>query len=236
MTSLHLGQEYCCTAPLNLYQSAAGDGLVTQAQTGRHLKIIALPTPAAPAWQVCLCEDDYPGWVLPADAAALVPAPVPYQAANPDLATIRAALPQVLAFAQAAMAQPNTYLWGGTVGPDYDCSGLVQAAFAAAGVQLPRDAYQQEHFVTPLHLGDLSAGDLLFFGTRDRTTHVALYWQDGNYIHSSGKDQGRNGIGIDSLTNLQDPISRNYHQQLRGAGRVTQSYQATGQPWGGRER
>ncbi|MEM7648246.1 MAG: NlpC/P60 family protein, partial [Cyanobacteria bacterium P01_A01_bin.70] len=62
------------------------------------------------------------------------------------------------------------------------------------------------------------------------TTHVALYVGQGNYLHSSGRDHGRNGVGIDSIVNLQDPISYFYYRQLRGAGRVTRSYQPLGQP------
>jgi cell wall-associated NlpC family hydrolase len=138
-------------------------------------------------------------------------------------------LPQVIEFAQAAMAVPNEYLWGGTVAPNYDCSGLVQSAFMAAGIQLPRDSYQQEDFTQHIDRADLQPGDLVFFGTPKRTSHVALYIGDGRYIHSSGKDQGRNGIGIDSLDDLSDPVSASYHALLRCFGRVVKSYQPTGQ-------
>src|SRR5690606_22604353 len=46
-----------------------------------------------------------------------------------------------LDFAMAQLGDP--YVWGGT-GPDgWDCSGLTQAAWAAAGVSLPRSSSQQ---------------------------------------------------------------------------------------------
>ena len=63
------------------------------------------------------------------------------------------------------MQRSNYYLWGGTVRPNYDCSGLMQAAFASVGIWLPRDAYQQEGFTQAITIGELATGDLVFFGT-----------------------------------------------------------------------
>ncbi|NJR73980.1 MAG: C40 family peptidase, partial [Scytonema sp. CRU_2_7] len=108
--------------------------------------------------------------------------------------------------------------------PNYDCSGLMQAAFASVGIRIPRDAYQQEAFTQPISIAELQPGDLVFFGTSQKATHVGLYLGDGCYIHSSGKEIGRNGIGIDRLSEQGDKVSQSYYQQLRGAGRVVSSY------------
>jgi hypothetical protein len=225
--------EWICQRPLNLYKTDDLEGLVTQASAGRYLVLVggsqqpktgAEDGAASDAVPVQLCEDDYPGWIRQSDLASLVPAQEPYQPVRLDRDAIAARLPTVIDFAQTAMAQPNVYLWGGTVGPDFDCSGLMQTAFAAAGIRLPRDSYQQEAFTQPIDWADLLPGDLIFFGTPERTTHVALYLGDGEYLHSSGKEQGRNGIGIDSLTDLSHPVSQTYHRQLRRAGRVMASY------------
>jgi cell wall-associated NlpC family hydrolase len=132
-------------------------------------------------------------------------------------------LPKVIAFTQAAMEVPNYYLWGGTVAPNYDCSGLMQAAFAASGIWLPRDSYQQEAFTQRIVLEELLPGDLIFFGTQ-KVNHVALYLGEGYYIHSSGKEMGRNSIGIDRLSEDGDEISRTYYQRLWSFGRVMSSY------------
>jgi len=220
---------YQCLENLNLYDSPALKDLATQAVAGRQLRILSpLPDasadPTRSAVSVVLCEDDYPGWVAVEDLDLLTVADVPYRAIALSADDIRACLPQVIAFVRQAMARPNHYLWGGTVGPNYDCSGLVQTAFASAGIWLPRDAYQQEAFVQPIDIADLQPGDLVFFGRPDRCTHVGLYLGDGQYIHSSGKDQGRNGIGIDVLSELGDAVSRTYFSQLRGAGRVVACY------------
>lgn len=221
---------YRTTANLNLYKSSACDSLVTQAAIGRYLSPTADPNadsvPEA-AIPVVLVEDDYPGWVAAQDWQWVETIDRPYQAPVLTEAEIRDRLPQVLEFTQAAYQVPNHYLWGGTVAPNYDCSGLMQAAFRSVGIQLPRDAYQQEAFVAAIALEALQPGDLIFFGTPEKATHVALYLGDRRYIHSSGKDQGRNGIGIDLLSAEGDEVSRRYYAQLRGAGRVIASYQPT---------
>lgn len=229
----NFSRQYRCLTNLNLYDSPALEGLATQAAVGRYLRVTSLyweqsrlePSDRPPgAISVRLCEDDYPGWLAVGDLSHLEVAKSAYQAIPYPEPEIRLRVEQVIAFAKAAMAQPNHYLWGGTVAPHYDCSGLVQAAFASTDIWLPRDAYQQEAFVQTIASADLIAGDLVFFGPPVKATHVGIYLGGDRYIHSSGKDQGRNGIGIDSLAASEDPISQAYRAQLRGAGRIVAVY------------
>jgi hypothetical protein len=209
--------QYRTIANLNLYDSPDLTRLATQAAQGRYLQILS----ESPL-KVMTCEDEYPGWLDPNDLQFLAAVATPYQAPIWTEEEIRDRIPEVITFTQAAMAVPNEYLWGGTVAPNYDCSGLMQAAFASVGIRLPRDAYQQEAFLHPVT--ELIPGDLVFFGTPEKATHVGLYLGEQRYIHSSGKDQGRNGIGIDVLSIEGDPVSQNYFAQYRGAARVIQSY------------
>jgi NlpC/P60 family/Bacterial dipeptidyl-peptidase Sh3 domain len=232
IAQLDLTAYYQCQANLNLYDAAELNGLATQAVAGRQLRLVSLPLNEAEevagvAMQVRLCEDDYPGWVALEDIDLLAIADEPYQPLLLSEVEIRARLPKVLDFIYVAMNQPNRYLWGGTVGPNYDCSGLTQTAFASVGIWLPRDAYQQEAFVQPIAIADVEPGDLIFFGQPERCTHVAIALSNEHYLHSSGKDQGRNGIGIDRISADGDVVSQTYYQQLRGAGRVVAGYVPT---------
>ncbi|NEQ28771.1 MAG: C40 family peptidase [Microcoleus sp. SIO2G3] len=223
LATLQTAIEYQCQDNLNLYDSPDLKSLATQAIAGRQLRIVSSPAAAAVAVQ--LCEDDYPGWVAIEDLDLIEPAAESYAAIALDEAEIAARLPQVIAYAEAAMRQPNHYLWGGTIGPNYDCSGLMQAAFLAAGIWLPRDAYQQADFAQRIDRADLRSGDLVFFASGDRITHVGLYLVADQYIHSSGKDQGRNGIAIDLLSESTDAIGQAYFRQFHSAGRIVASYQ-----------
>lgn len=220
-------QQYVCHRAINLYQSPDCQGLVTQVDVEDHLRLLEIAE-AKKVIRVCSCKDDYLGWISVSHLEDLTPADRSYKAPVLTAAEIQAKLSQVVAFTLAAMATQNEYLWGGATAPNYDCSGLMQAAFSSVGIQLPRDSYQQEDFTQRVDQAELIAGDLIFFGTPERTTHVALYLGEGQYIHSSGKDKGRNGIGIDSLTELSHPVSQSYYELLRCFGRVTKSYQPTG--------
>ncbi|MFI2430433.1 NlpC/P60 family protein [Streptomyces sp. NPDC018693] len=87
---------------------------------------------------------------------------------------------KALAFARAQIGKP--YVWGAT-GPDsYDCSGLTQAAWKAAGVTLPRTTWDQVNAGTTVSLSNAQPGDLVFF--YDDISHVGLYIGNGMMIHA----------------------------------------------------
>jgi cell wall-associated NlpC family hydrolase len=84
---------------------------------------------------------------------------------------------KAVAFAYAQLGKP--YQWGAT-GPDsFDCSGLVQAAWGAAGVDIPRDTYEQWAALPHIAASAIQLGDLLYY---DSVGHVAIYVGDGYII------------------------------------------------------
>ncbi len=79
------------------------------------------------------------------------------------------------------------YQWGGVTAWGVDCSGLVQTAYAARGVRVPRDSTQQAEFGEPVALDAYGPGDLLFFRGDEgpRVTHVAFADEADTLIHST---------------------------------------------------
>ncbi|MGI5457205.1 NlpC/P60 family protein [Streptomyces sp. CA-249302] len=87
---------------------------------------------------------------------------------------------KALAFARAQIGKP--YVWGATGPGSYDCSGLTQASWKAAGVSLPRTTYDQVNAGTTVSLADAQPGDLIFF--YDDISHVGIYIGNGMMIHA----------------------------------------------------
>ncbi|MFF8025871.1 NlpC/P60 family protein [Streptomyces sp. NPDC007896] len=87
---------------------------------------------------------------------------------------------KALAFARTQIGKP--YVWGATGPGSYDCSGLTQAAWKAAGVDLPRTTWDQVNVGTTVPLSDIKPGDLVFF--YDDISHVGLYIGNGMMIHA----------------------------------------------------
>ncbi len=84
------------------------------------------------------------------------------------------------AIAYALSKLGDAYVWGAT-GPDtFDCSGLVQAAYGAAGVSLSRTTYTQVAEGTPVDQAALEPGDLVF----PDAGHVQIYLGDNLIVEA----------------------------------------------------
>ena len=98
---------------------------------------------------------------------------------------------QAVAFVYSQLGCP--YVYGGT-GPchmGFDCSGLVQAAWAAAGVQLPRDTYEDWAALPHIPVASIEPGDLLIY---DGEGHVAMYVGGGYII-----DAPQTGLDVEKI-------------------------------------
>lgn len=86
-----------------------------------------------------------------------------------------------LAYARAQIGKP--YVWGGN-GPDgFDCSGLTQQAYKAAGIDIPRTTATQVNAGVQVAKADLQPGDLVF----PTLSHVQIYAGDGKIVEAPHK-------------------------------------------------
>jgi cell wall-associated NlpC family hydrolase len=106
----------------------------------------------------------------------------------------------------ALRAMGTPYQWGGTDANGFDCSGLIQFAYAQHGIQMPRVSREQlrsGRAVEP-EMGILLPGDVLGFSGEagGKASHVGLYLGQGDFIHSSPR-------GV-VLSNLDNPYWRQH--------------------------
>jgi cell wall-associated NlpC family hydrolase len=94
------------------------------------------------------------------------------------------------------------YVYGGT-GPchsGFDCSGLVQAAWAAAGVAIPRDTYEDWAQLPHVSFSSIEPGDLILYNGEG---HVAMYVGGGYII-----DAPQTGMDVERI-----PMSTSWYAQ-----------------------
>jgi cell wall-associated NlpC family hydrolase len=129
--------------------------------------------------------------------AGPVLAPPTATTSAPTTAAVRAAAPtavaptSVAAGSEAAQTAVDTalaqlgdpYVWGAAGPASFDCSGLTQYAYAAAGVSLPHSSRLQSTMGTPVSRADLQPGDLVFFYSP--VSHVGMYIGSGKMVHAS---------------------------------------------------
>jgi cell wall-associated NlpC family hydrolase len=95
---------------------------------------------------------------------------------------------KAIAFAYDRLGTP--YLWGGTGTAaehgEFDCSGLTQAAYASAGISIPRVAAEQWYAGPHVPEDELEPGDLVFFAYNvddpSSIHHVGIYVGDDSMI------------------------------------------------------
>ena len=218
------------------YKDEIGDQIVTEIARHRCFRIIELDLKRKnlqykSRYLVQLFEDGYLCWIN-IQGLEIVRCSNSYRKRfTCDEAFIKNKIPFVLKWIDSKSKELNKYKWGGTLGPNFDCSGLIQAAFMRQEIYIPRDSYQIMRFCKhlfnfPGNMDLLQMGDLLFFGDNNICNHVAIYYGNGIYYHSSGLEFGRNGISKENLYESKDDdkTSRYYRSKLICAGRVTRSY------------
>ena len=103
------------------------------------------------------------------------------------------------------------YRYGGNTPRGFDCSGLVQYAYRQAGLSVPRTTRQLMSATEPVGMGQLRAGDLLFFSIAGKMSHVGMYVGDRRFVHAP-----QSGRAV-SVASLDLPF---YRAALVQAGRI----------------
>ena len=98
-------------------------------------------------------------------------------------APVVAASGSVQAAIDRALAQRGKpYVWAAGGPNSFDCSGLVQYAFEAIGVDLPHSSRMQSSMGTPVSRAGARAGDLVAFYSP--VSHIGIYLGNGQMVHA----------------------------------------------------
>ncbi|NJQ13968.1 C40 family peptidase [Streptomyces bohaiensis] len=94
----------------------------------------------------------------------------------------------IVGFARSQVG--SAYQLGATGPGAWDCSGLTGAAYASAGITLPRTSQEQSAMGTAIAVSDAQPGDLLYWGGRGSAYHVAIYVGNGRFVGAQNPSTG----------------------------------------------
>jgi len=98
------------------------------------------------------------------------------------------------------------YLWAGTSGFGFDCSGFTCLIHQALGVTIPRDGAPQAAGGVKVARSALRGGDLVFFrGASGQIHHVGMYVGKGRMIHAPAT-----GLPVSVVSLSSEPYAREF--------------------------
>ncbi|KAA1017489.1 NlpC/P60 family protein [Pseudonocardia sp. EV170527-09] len=122
-------------------------------------------------------------------------------------------------YALAQLGKP--YVWGGKGPNGFDCSGLMLAAWAHAGVPIPAGTVSQKHAGTSVPIVQIAPGDLVFIpgslGSETHPRHNGMYVGHGLVVNAYDTSQG---VILQPLADWADEVThiRRVHQSAPGPG------------------
>lgn len=108
---------------------------------------------------------------------------------------------RIVNYAKAQIGDP--YVWGAEGPNSFDCSGLVYAAYRAAGIEVPRTtAANIGRTGTAVDLAHAVPGDVLYYDNPGATDHVGIYVGNGQMIEAPTQGQNVKLSGIRNPTSI----------------------------------
>lgn len=182
-----IGQQQAVLAHL---QEQQREQLLAQQRAAQAAALAAAK--AAAEQQAALARQQQAARLAVVPAAAAAPAAVSAAPARPSAPSSGAApvVPSggnagLIALRWAETQRGKPYVWG-AAGPNaYDCSGLVMAAFAQAGISLPHSAADQYGYGTHVPVSQLQPGDIVFYNEGGVIGHDGIYVGGGKMIDAN---------------------------------------------------
>lgn len=215
-TGLYDGGLQFLDSTWDAYKPAGYPASANQATKAQQIAVAekVLAAQGDEAWPVCgdkagLSKND----ATPNSAPPVTTKSVPK--VTPKAASTTYKADKAVAFVKAQVG--DSYVYGGNGPNAWDCSGLTQAAWKAAGITLPRTAAEQWKSMSKVSLNSLKPGDLIVFYAG--ASHIGMYIGDGKFVHAPNKHRT---VSVDTLKGY-------YRSNAIGAVRPT-PYVATNAP------
>jgi cell wall-associated NlpC family hydrolase len=96
----------------------------------------------------------------------------------------------------------GNYVWGASGPNNFDCSGLMLAAYRSVGIKLPHSSRAQSKLGRAVSRSELKPGDLIFW--YHPVHHVGMYIGNGKIVHARNT---RSDLVIQSLSSYPAPYA-----------------------------